>query len=288
MKRNVSRIFKQEDFINVYQTVDSPDIVYKEHMFVSNRIATIEELKEKRKKLLAMKNRKEWPEFLIRPNVVERFNKYSFTAGYPFVKGADLKTYLSLKDVDLHTCAKFIKKVEDNIYKEKDFVFPDLANRGNIIILQNENTDDIDFKLIDSDDVQFDGYGGTYISCLIYPCFFEDELIKGIKKCRDGDMYNKQLDIRSIYALLYCMLNGYDLFYPCFVERKSTNDYEKILNELNIPTNSSLYEKTMKTIDEKKPNEAIGDSLYELIECGYELETYDIDCFGYKHRLIKK
>ena len=50
MKRNISKIFKQDDSINVYQNISNPDIVYKEYLYFMDEIATIEDMKLARKK----------------------------------------------------------------------------------------------------------------------------------------------------------------------------------------------------------------------------------------------
>lgn len=91
-----------------------------------------------------------------------------------------------------------------------------------------------------------------------------------------------------MYALLYYMMNGYDRLYPQLIERKDLREYIDILLKLNIPENSELYRKSIQTLLSNKPNEPIGNSLFDLLKEGYEFETYDKDNDGYKHILVKK
>lgn len=279
------KIFKQDEYVEVYQELNKPEVIYKKYLVDYNRYRDTEDLKEIRDKLMAMKRRKEWPEFLIKPQKVGRLNKYSLKVEYPFIEGYDLKQFTRKNNLDLKTCAKFIRNLEEKIYSEKDFVFPDIANPGNIIVNKKENSNEIDFKVIDVDGVQFDNYPSVNISALISPSFTDG---LGLNKCEEDEKYNKQLDIRSIYAIFYYIMNGEDYFYPIILERKNLTEYEEILRMLNIPETSSLYEKTMLTLDETLPNKAIVDSLFELIDSGYEFETYCADSFGFHHRLIKK
>lgn len=285
MKKNVSKVYRYNNNICVYKTDDNPEMIYKDYMYVSDSYQTIDELKTQRKKLLSMKKREEWPGFLVRPTIVEKFNKDKFTVGYPFINGIPLLRFLRLNNIDIKTCANFIKNMEKSVINEEKFVFPDIANPGNIIVLSNKN-DNISFKVVDPDDVQFDGYISNKVSSLVSPIF--EPLSSGMNKCVSGNIYNKQLDLRSMYALLYFIFNGGDFFYPILRERKNLGQYEQVLKSFNIPENSSLYEKSMNTLDEKKINEPIGDSIFELIERGYEFEISDYSEYGYCHCLVKK
>lgn len=69
-----------------------------------------------------------------------------------------------------------------------------------------------------------------------------------------------------MYALLYFMMNGYDRFYPPLFEIEGLLEYTEILSKLNIPESSELYRKSMQTLYGNKPNESIGDSLFELLK----------------------
>lgn len=272
MKGKISKIYKDEYNVKVFQLEKEPDYIYKQYLLDYDVYDTIDALREKRKKMIAMKNRKEWPAFLIRPNEVGRLNKESFKVKFPYIDGMILRKLVATYDIDIVTCAKLIKKMEESIYAQKDIVFPDLANPGNVMLLL-DNMEITSFKLIDADDVQFDCYVSNVQSSLLGSSF-DISQIRGIKKCKNGVLYNKQLDIRSMYALLYYIMNVEDYFYPIFIERNSITEYEKLLHTINIPENSALYEKTMNTLDENKPNEPIGDSLLELIDEGYSFESY--------------
>lgn len=100
----------------------------------------------------------------------------------------------------------------------------------------------------------------------------------------DGTL-NKQLHIRSMYALFYYMMDSWNYFYPVFCERDKLSDYEEILVKSNTPENSSLYEKSMITLDEVKDNQRIGESLLELVEDGYELKPV---IRGQRRKLVKR
>ena len=165
------------------------------------------------------------------------------------------------------------------------FVFPDIANGGNIIV-QKKNGQ-ITYRAIDSDDVAFDDYYCTGFSRKMSGELLADgKYALGVNKCFDDNtreyLYpNKQLDIRSLYALLYLImcnnskrLGNKDSFYP-FTRPKDEEEYQEFLDDLNIPQGSSLYQKTLTTLSDEEPNIPIEDSLLELAELGYEFDKQD-------------
>ncbi len=279
----MKEFFKQGEYVTVYRDLDNPDVILKKFDVLSWKI---EEYKKQREKLIAMRRKRNWPNFVIKPIKVGKINVCSMVIKYPFIKGIELEKYLKDNDIDLLTCAKLLQKIEKNVMSMKDMVFLDLANTNNIMILNKD--DDIDFFLIDADDIQFGGYTSDLISSLVAPCFEDYDNIMGMKKCLNGEYVTKQLDIRSIYALFYAIMNAEQFFYPLLYERESLNEYEKLLHLLRIPEDSTLYRKTMQTLMEDVPNESVGDSLFELIDDGYSFETYGKDNCGYKHRLVRK
>ena len=239
------QFFKKEPQIQVYRDMSNPETILKKYMIDYNFYRSTEDLFEIREKLMAIKHCKCWPDFIIKPSKINRLNKYSFIVEYPFVEGVTLDTFLKSNDIDLLTCARFIKSLEEKVMSATDFVFPDIANK-------KENA-------------------------------------RGMKKCLTIDSkYNKQLDIRSMYAIFYRIMNSDDFFYPVLAERSKISEYENILDSMNIPIGGTLYNQTFDTLDDNKPNKLISDSLFELVDDGYELETYNENCYGYQHRLIKK
>lgn len=283
MATNIN-VFKDEPSIYVFQKQDELDNIYKRYLLDNSVFKSKEDLEVIRKKLLQMKKREQWPSFLLRPNYVGRMNKYSFTAKLPYIEGQTLDQYIETHNLDLRTISMFIKRLEDDILSEKEFVFPDIATSANIMI---RDMDNLSYMIIDPDDVQFDSQTSRCISGLVKPLYCSDEQqIQGIDKCFNSDgTLNKQLDIRSMYALFYYMMDSWDYFYPVFCGRDKLSDYEEILVKSNIPENSSLYEKSMRTLDEVKDNQRIGDSLIELVEEGYELTPV---IRGQRRKLIKR
>ena len=275
--------FKQGDYVTVYRDLDNPSVVLKKYDVCDWKI---KEYQQQREKLIAMRRKKNWPNFVIRPIKVGKINVCSMVIKYPFIEGIELEKYLQDNDMDLLTCAKLLQKIEKNVMSLKDMVFLDLANTKNIMLLNKDN--DMDFFLIDSDDIQLKGYPSDSISGLVAPYWEDLDNVMGMKKCLNGDYMTKELDIRSIYALFYAIMNGKQLFYPELFERENLNEYEKILHLLKIPENSTLYRRTMQTLMDDVPNELMGDALFELIDNGYSFETYDKNNWGYKHRLVRK
>ena len=283
MATNIN-VFKDESSMYVFQKQDELDNIYKRYLLDNSVFKSKEDLEVIRKKLLQMKKRKHWPSFLLRPNYVGRMNKYSFTTKLPYIEGQTLDQYIETHNLDLRTISMFIKRLEDDILSEKDFVFPDIATSANIMI---RDMDNLSYMIIDPDDVQFDSQTSRCISGLVKPLYCSDkQQIQGIDKCFKSDgTLNKQLDIRSMYALFYYMMDSWHYFYPVFCGRDKLSDYEEILVKSNIPENSSLYEKSMRTLDEVKDNQRIGDSLIELVEEGYELTPV---IRGQRRKLIKR
>ena len=288
MEKEQRKYFKNESQIQVYQDLENPDSIFKKYMVDYNTYFKTEDLKKVRQKLMAIKQSKNWPEFVIKPRKVYRLNKYSFLVEYPFIEGKTLYNYIKENDIDLLTCAKFIRSLEEKVMRAQDFVFPDIANNANIMIKPNQEGD-LQFSVIDPDDIQFGEYTSSYASALVCPIYGSFKESFGIEKCLDeNNDYNKQLDIRGMYGLFYSMLNGEDYFYPILFERKNLKEYIETLRILNIPIGSSLYERSMGTVSNEKPNELISDALFELIDDGYEFKTYGYDKQGYKHNLVKK
>lgn len=115
----------------------------------------------------------------------------------------------------------------------------------------------------------------------------------GVNKCFDDNtreyLYpNKQLDIRSIYALLYLIMDSKRNFYP-YDSNEKMRKYMYYLDRLNIPQGSDLYKKFLITLSEDEPSQIIGDSLYELIDDGYSFkERKKAGCRTYTLQKEKK
>lgn len=280
----VDKVFKKTSEVKVYTRRNNYSEIIKKYN-TSNEFS-LEELIAKRKKLIDMKNNKNWPSFSIKPTKVGLIVGNSFTAKFPFVDGIELNKFLLSKDISLIECANILKKIEDKISPEKDFIFADIATPSNTMIINKE--DDIDIMLIDPDDVQFNNHKFQRFPYLIMPQFNTIYNTRGMSKCFDHKKMNKQIEIRSLYYLLYYIINSDLNFYPSFIERDSIEEYEQILQNLNIPESSSLYAKSLITVSDKINNKPIGDSLFELIDKGYEFQTYGKDYSGYKHILVKK
>ena len=279
-------ILKSSSSVEVYQNLDDFDVVYKKYCIDYDTYRTREELKTHRQKLMSIKKCSNWPDFVIKPKEVLKLNQRSFVVSFPFIDGTRLDDYLLVHNIDLLTCAKFISNLERDIMSQKDFVFPDIANCGNILILSNDN--EMKYFIIDPDAIQFDGYKCTQAAALLSVYNFDGQLVHGLAKCFDDEYTaNKQLDIRSIYSLFYLLLNGKDYFYP-ILDEKCMEDYIGLLTYYNIPKGSSLYKNSLSTLSDDEPSKLISDSLYELIDAGYDFEIYDKNYAGNQYRLTKK
>lgn len=252
-----------------------PDKIIKEYIAKDKSKDELEELVNFRNKMIVEKNRPDWPAFFIRPEKVSQIKGTSFKTLQQFVEGEILYDYIRNNGIDIRTCARLISNIEKDVMAAEKFVFPDIANGGNIII-QKKNGE-IAYRAIDSDDVAFDDY---YCTC--FSSKMSGELLAngkyalGVNKCfedKKGEyLYpNKQLDIRSIYALLYLIMDSKRNFYPYDTNEKMRK-YRYYLDRLNIPQGSDLYRKFLITLSEDEPNQIIGDSLYELIDDGYSFE----------------
>ena len=279
-------IYKKNKNVIVYRNIDEPNYIYKKYLAKSDYYPSSYDLELKRTKLLDTMNKKDWPKFIIRPIEVDEVHNEHLITKYPYIEGIELSKYLAIKDMSLIECAYLIKNLEDKVMKSSNYVVPDISNINNLMITKINNK--IDFIVIDPDDVQFDNYVPFCVSSTVVPCFQEEKTTRGMKKCLNGKQFNKQLDIRSMYGILYAIFNGEDYFYPFLYERQHYIEYEKLLESLGIPEDSSLYRKTLNTLNNNIENETIGDSIYELIEDGYTFNTYDINEHGYQHKLIKK
>lgn len=287
MEERRIRVYKDEPHIQVYQDLDNVNSIFKKYRVDYNIYNSKEDLKQIRQRLIDVKNCRNWPSFAIKPKNISRLNAKSFMVELPFIDRARLDDYLFDNDINLLSLAKFISNLEKEIMHEEQFVFPDIANTGNILVSTDKNNI-TDFTIIDPDGIQFDNYNCEQIAVLLGAGLFGGEKANGLEKCFDTEgIANKQLDIRSMYALLFIIINNEDYLYPIFAE-KSMDEYLGLLKTSNIPFGSNLYKKTIKSLSNDEQNELIGDSLFELADSGYELEVYDRDSRGNKYVLTKK
>ena len=286
MSKQESKVFKEESHVVVYQKLLKPESIYKKYKFDGDFFETSREFKSIYRKMVAIKERAEWPCFVLKPTYVSPLYEKEFIIEYPFIDGINLGEYLKKNKIDFKTCVEFISGLEKKIMSFKDIVFPDIANPGNIMILPNEK----DYVVIDPDDIQFDDYPFYGCASLLgtKPMFStSNDFSCGIKKCLvDDRMANKQLDIRSMYALFYYVMCRQS-FYPSLFD-KEILDYIKDLKEYNVPNGSLLDTRTMLTLDNSSENEPISDALYELLDSGYEFETTYDDNKGYVYKLENK
>lgn len=280
----IGDIYKDTDEVFIYLNPAYPGEICKKYNLVRTDKQSRKEFVAIRNKSFEIKNDPNWPDFVIKPINVGPMNKFCFTVRYPFIEGDTITNYIKNNDMSLEECAIFLKKLEERLASYKDYVFTDIGNPNNIIITDSN----LDFTVIDPDNILFNGYKDAAISNMVAPSWTNEDRVYGLRKCRRYTTYTKQLELRSMYALLYYIMNGYDRFYPSMLERKAFIEYENILYNLNIPIESDLYRKTVLTLMGNKPNESIGDSLFDLVRQGYEFETYDQDYSGYKHILVKK
>ena len=239
----IGEVLKDTDEVFVYLNPAYPGEICKKHNLVRTNKEEKKAFNNMRTKSLDIKNNKNWPKFIIKPTNVGRMNKECFTVRYPFIEGMTIAQYIKSKDITLMQCAQLLKKLEDSLISTEDFVFTDIGNPSNTII----RDDDMNFTVIDPDNVLFDKYKDAAISDMVAPLFQDVSRVYGMNKCKRYSSYNKQLELRSMYALLYYMMNGDDRFYPPLLERDSISEYEQILQSLNIPENSDLYRKSMIT-----------------------------------------
>lgn len=283
-----SKIFKDDECTTVYQLFDMPDSVFKKYHIDYNTFRDREDLEAMRNKLQAIKNCENWPEFVIKPKKIYPLYKTTFKAEFPFIKGETLAEYQINHQLSFKQCVDFICDLEKKILSHKKFVFPDIANTNNIIIKPQDEDDKLGFVLIDPDDIQFNNYRSIKSSSYIAPVYSELEDTRGLQKCLYKNYkFNKQLDIRSMYALFYLILNGKDLFYPLFVEMPMRR-YFDLLDNMGIPRCTQLYINSLMTLDDEEMNPPISDALLELVDDGYEFEVYDKDSYGYSYRIVRK
>ena len=285
MSKKEKEIFKETEVVEVYRYLHQPDKIYKKYKKCSKIKQYRDEkaLEKIRNKELAILNDTTWPEFYIKPNsVLPIYKGESFMVEYPFIKGLTLGQYLSENEISIRTCANFIKDVEKNVLSAENYIFPDIANYCNIIISPGQGPMQ-KYRCIDAYSVLFDKYrrlqeGSMFIGLNMY---FFNGYAAGLNKCIEAGIPNKQLDIRSLYALLYLIMcnnskrfGNKDSFYP-FTRAKDAEEYQEFLDDLNIPQGSSLYQKTLTTLSDEEPNVPIEDSLLELAELGYEFDKQD-------------
>lgn len=283
-----SRIFKDDECTTVYQLFDMPDSVFKKYHIDYDAFRDREDLEVMRNKLQAIKNCENWPEFVIKPKKIYPLYKTTFKAEFPFIEGETLAEYQINHQLSFKQCVDFICDLEKKILSHKKFVFPDIANTKNIIMLPQNEDEKPDFFLVDPDDIQFKNYRSVKSSSFIAPIFDKREDIRGLDKCLYiNNKYNKQIDIRSIYALFYIILNNTDWFYPLFVEMPMKR-YFGLLDEMGIPKGCQLYLKSILTLDNEEPNAPISEALLELVDDGYDFETIDKNNYGYSYRLVRK
>lgn len=280
----IGKIFKNTDEVFVYLNLAYLGEICKKYNLVKTDSQSRKELNYRRLKSIDIKKDVDWPNFVIKPTNIGRMNKECFTVRYPFIEGNTVADYIKNNDMSLEECAIFLKKLEERLASAENYVFTDIGNPGNIII-QNSN---LDFTVIDPDNILFKDYKDTAISDIVFSFFEDEKYVYGLRKCKRYSKYTKQLELRSMYALLYYMMNGDDIFYPFKFERKGVGEYRDVLSKLNIPESSELYRKTIQTIYPNVRNEPIGESLFELVKEGYEFATYGEDESGYKHILVKK
>ena len=259
----------------VYIDTRYPGKIIKEYIAEGRNLESLDELIDFRKKMVAEKNWPDWPKFFIRPEKVSQIKRTSFKTLQQFVEGEILYDYIRNNGIDIRTCARLIRNIEKDVMAAEKFVFPDIANGGNIIV-QKKNGE-ITYRAIDSDDVAFDDYYCTGFSRKMSgELLANGKYALGVNKCFEDDkgeyLYpNKQLDIRSIYALLYLIMDSKRNFYPHDSNEKMQK-YMYYLDRLNIPQGSDLYKKFLITLSEDEPSQIIGDSLYELIDDGYSFK----------------
>ncbi len=286
-------VYKKSSGIILYKDLEQPTAIFKEYYVDGERHESTAELRIMRKKLISIKNCLYWPEFIIKPKIVSKINKQSFLAKFPFIDGQTLEQYLLENNMDLVTCANLISSIEKYIMKENRFVFPDIANSGNIMIMPSED-EKLHFHIIDPDDVLFENHELDRYANSLGLFLNNGDWGIGVKKCFnqiDSGIANKQLDIRSMYALFYMMLNAntknnMGLFYPYNCE-ESIEMCHYLLSQIQIPDGSLLYKNYIKTLEETEPNQPITSALNELIEENYYFEKYGQNQYGSQYRLAK-
>ena len=283
------KIFKDDESTTVYQNLEMPDSIFKKYYIDGEAFTDREDLEAARNKLIAIKSCENWPEFVIKPKKIYPLYKTTFKAEFPFIKGETLAEYQKNHQFSLKQCADFFCELEKKILSYKRFVFPDIANANNIIMQPQDEDGKLDFTVIDPDDIQFKNYYSVKSSAFIAPIFSDPEETRGLKKCLyKNNKYNKQLDIRSMYALFYIIFNNTDWFYPLYVEKISMKEYYELLKKMEIPFDSRLHLNSILTLDDEEPNQPISEALLELVDDGYEFEVTGKDKLGYNYQLVRK
>ena len=262
----------------VYIDSENPTYVNKVYR-VSRGSQSLEQLKELREKLIALKSYSNLPDFQIRPLEISDIKNDFFKITLPYIKGITLdKAVINPNySIDLSNVALFISDLEKGIMSSSETVFPDIANGGNILItdgLQNNNI--WSFMILDPDDIQFANYKSNCCSRLVIPEDSDKDYCAalGLSKCFTANKkgvvtFNKNLDVRSLFALIFYFFDSKKAFY--YSASDSLSEYEQKLRIFGIPENSSLYEKAILTLTSSRPSNTIDDSIFELANEGYTM-----------------
>ncbi len=267
-----NKIFKNEPYVTVYQRSDRPSSIFKKYIFDNERYETIDDLILTRERLIAISEHPNWPSFVSKPKKVYKLYNNSFKAEFPYIAGETLDDYIYNNNISFASWVKFISELEKKIMSVDEMVFSDVANANNIIMSKKD--DNLNFTIIDPDDIQFGEYESySFASLLGMRPWYGKDLSPGVKKCTDGiSRVNKQLDLRSMYALFYYLFNTEGDFYPSLIE-KENEEYMGNLRYFNIPEGSILYKQTLATLSDDEPNLPISSALYELLDAGYTFNS---------------
>lgn len=280
--------YKNTPYLKVYRLSSKPSSIFKEYFADENIYYSKESLIYIRNKFRAMKESPKIEDFITKPINIHELDSKSIKVEFPFIEGELMDNYFAKNIIDLKTCTRFFSLLDDRIMSAEDLVFLDLASGKNIILLPKEDNE-LDFKIIDPDDIQFGNFYSKGMSRLLgwYRKRYNEKAM-GMTKCKiNSNFYNKNLDIRSIYALFYYVTNRKQPFYPWGFEQDLVK-YMEYLNNLNIPNSSMLFQNSIKTLIDGCESIGIKDSLWELVDAGYELKTNKDKGFGISYTLEKE
>lgn len=225
-------------------------------------------------KILNSKTIEEVPEIIVpsAPIYMSNGNFVGYTM--PEAEGISYDEYNNGKlkydyksSCDLYRYASEFSKLENIIKKSNDIVYPDILSRNNTFF------DGDNFQFIDYDGIQVNGYlSQTSSSSLGRKSDYQNT------KYMNGNLFNKNLDIKSLIYLYFYTVFGVDL-------GKIDNEYsfdkeyaiESIFNDLCID-DEELKEKVFRLYSDE-PNIYLGDTVNKIadnykMDIGYNGKRY--------------
>lgn len=197
-----------------------------------------------------------------------------YFAGYimPFKEGISYDKYINFirssyndDSLNLKMFADQFHMLENIIKKYNNIVFPNLLEKGNLFY-------DFNFSFLDFDDIQFNEIPSPSISNVLGN---RNDYID--TKYMNGNLFTKQLDIKSLFYLYFSSVFDYDMSKI----DGSICSVESFFDELGL-CDDVLFDKILRLYNNNLDNLYLGDSLDDIAS-KYKL---NISCDG--KRYVKK